>query len=101
MKKYNKLVRDKIPEIIKNKGQKIIFHIANKEEYKVKLYEKLKEEIKEFLKEQNPEELADVLEVIRAICSDLGISFEKLDKIRQEKVEKRGGFDNCIILDES
>jgi len=99
--KYNKLVRDKIPEIIKNKGQEVIFHIANKEEYKVKLYEKLKEKIEEFLKEPNSEELADVLEVMRAICTDLGISFEELDKIRREKVKKRGGFDNKIILDES
>ena len=96
--KYNKLVRDKIPQIIKDKGQEVIFHVANKEEYK---NEKLKEEVEEFLKEPNSEELADVLEVIHAICSDLGISFGKLEKIRQEKVEKRGGFNNCIILDES
>ena len=99
--KYNKLVRDKIPQIIKDKGQEVIFHVANKEEYKIKLYEKLKEEVEEFLKEPNSEELADVLEVIHAICSNLGISFGKLEKIRQEKVEKRGGFNNCIILDES
>jgi len=99
--KYNKLVRDKIPQIIKDKGQEVIFHVANKEEYKIKLYEKLKEEVEEFLKEPNSEELADVLEVIHAICSHLGISFGKLEKIRQEKVEKRGGFNNCIILDES
>ena len=99
--KYNKLVRDKIPEIIKGKGETPITHIADDEEYKIKLKEKLIEEIEEFLKESNAEELADILEVIYAIRDNMGVSTEELEKIRVEKAEKRGGFNKKIILDET
>lgn len=98
--KYNKLVRDKIPEIIKADGQNPITHVANKKEYKQKLLEKLQEEVEEFLKDQNPEELADILEVIDAICEFENISFGELQKIKQQKVVDRGGFKKRIILEE-
>ncbi len=99
--KYNKLVRDKIPEIIKEKRGEAIIHIANDEEYWEKLKEKLKEEIDEFLAEDNKEELADILEVIYAICDFKEINKEELESIRKEKAEKRGGFKDKIILDET
>ena len=98
---YNKLIRDKIPEIIKEKGQTAITHIASDEEYWAKLKEKLSEEIQEFLKDENPEEIADVLEVIYAILNFKNISREEIEKIRQEKAEKRGGFKDKIILEET
>lgn len=97
---YNKLVRDKIPEIIKQKGKTPMTHIANNEEYKEKLYEKLKEEIEEFLKEDNQHELADILEVINAICNLKNISQKELELIRKEKVKERGSFKDKIILEE-
>lgn len=98
---YNKLVRDKIPEIIKGKGETPITHIADNEEYEIKLKEKLTEEVEEFLKESNAEELADILEVIYAIRDNMKVGKEELEKIREEKSGKRGDFKQRIILDET
>jgi len=99
--KYNKLVRDKIPEIIKSKGSAPITHIASNEEYWQKLKEKLVEEVKEFIESDNEEELADILEVLNAIFDYKKIDKVKLEVIRIEKANKRGGFKNKIILDET
>jgi len=99
--KYNKLVRDKIPEIIKNKGAVPITHIADDNEYWQKLKEKLQEEVDEFLKDGTEEELADILEVIYAICDFKKIDKEKLELLRIKKAEERGGFKDKIILDET
>jgi|AntAceMinimDraft_18_1070375.scaffolds.fasta_scaffold56440_2 predicted house-cleaning noncanonical NTP pyrophosphatase (MazG superfamily) len=98
--KYNKLVRDKIPEIIKKDNQIPLTHIANDEEYWEKLKEKLLEESEEFFKEPNEEELADILEVINAIQDFKNFDKDKIEKIRKQKVEKRGAFNKRIILDE-
>ena len=101
IKKYNKLVRDKIPQIIENNGATSTTHIASDEEYNKKLKEKLSEEVTEFLEDSNPEELADILEVILALSSSLGVNKEELEQIRKEKAEKRGAFKEKIILDET
>lgn len=99
--KYNKLVRDKIPEIVQTKGGVPVTHIATPEEYDQKVREKLNEEVAEFLESNNPEELADVLEVIYAIAGRLGHSKETLETLRKQKADERGGFQEGIILDES
>ena len=99
--KYNKLVRDKIPEIIRGKNQIAITHIANDEEYYLKLQEKLGEEVEEFLESNNNEELADVLEVIYAICDEKGRNKEKLEELRIFKNKETGSFKNRIILEET
>jgi len=98
--KYNKLVRDKIPEVIKENGSNPVIHIANEEEYWEKLKEKLSEEVDEFLKENNEEEISDILEVIDAICKFKKFDKKKIDEIKKQKAEKRGRIDNKIILDE-
>ena len=99
--KYNKLVRDKIPEIIKSKGAVPITHIASDEEYQQKLKAKLQEEVDEFLEDNNKEELADILEVIYALCDLYNFDKDKLEQLRIDKAEKRGGFKDKIILDET
>ncbi|MBD3252796.1 hypothetical protein GF386_03635 [Candidatus Pacearchaeota archaeon] len=99
--KYDKLIRDKIPEIIKNKGLIPVTHIASDEEYSEKLKAKLQEEVDEFLEDSIQEELADILEVIYALCDLYNIDKDRLENLRKEKAEKRGRFKNKIILDET
>lgn len=98
--KFNKLIRDKIPEIIKKNNEIPVTYIAGDEEYFIKLKEKLEEEIKEFLEEGRDEELADILEVIYAICDFKHINRKELEEMRKKKAEERGGFKNKIILEE-
>ena len=99
--KYDKLVRDRIPEVIRERGGTPIIHIAQHEEYRIKLQEKLQEEVKEFIQDGHDEELADIVEVVYAICEYRGIDREQLETLRKEKLKKRGGFSGRIILDEA
>ncbi|MDP3974682.1 MAG: nucleoside triphosphate pyrophosphohydrolase [Candidatus Jorgensenbacteria bacterium] len=99
--KYNKLVRDKIPEIIRKKGDTPVTHVADDAEYWTKLKEKLLEEIEEFKKDESPEEFADLLEVIDAIADYKKFDRAEIEKIREKKAEERGRFKDRIILDES
>ena len=94
---YNKLVRDKIPEIIKNSGKKAITTVLNEEEYLTELDRKLNEECAEYQQDKSIEELADMLEVIYAITVARGYSVEELERIRAEKAEKRGEFNDRIF----
>ena len=99
--KYNKLVRDKIPEYIKSKGGNAIFHVADEKEYWLKLKEKLLEEVNEFLNSESEEEMADILEVIDAIINYKKFNKEELEKVKNKKSEEKGKFQDKIILDES
>ena len=98
--KYNKLVRDRIPEIIEASGKNCVTEVLSDEEYLKMIDAKLDEELAEYHKDQNIEELADLLEVIRAAAVARGYSVEELEKVRAEKAEKRGGFEKKILLKE-
>ena len=99
--KYNKLVRDKIPEYIRSKGEIATTHIAGDKEYWQKLQEKLLEEIEEFKKSETMEEFADILEVMDAVANYKKFSQTEVNNIKDKKLRERGGFKNRIILDES
>ncbi len=98
--KYNKLVRDRIPEIIDESGKTCKTKILNDEEYLRMIDAKLDEELAEYHKDQNIEELADLMEVIYAAAAARGYTVEQLEQVRTEKAEKRGGFQKKILLAE-
>jgi len=96
---YNKLVRDRIPEIILKKGRYPVTHIASNREYAVKLKEKLLEEVKEYLQSNSKAELIDILEIIYALCDVHKITKEKIEQMRRKKNLERGRFLERIILE--
>jgi predicted house-cleaning noncanonical NTP pyrophosphatase (MazG superfamily) len=98
--RHGKLVRDRIPQIIRENGAEPVTYTADRAEYRSRLRDKLGEEVAEFLdadEEAAPEELADVLEVVRALAADLGVGAEQLEKIRDAKAGERGGFADRIV----
>ncbi len=95
---YNKLVRDKIPEIIERDGKRCEIEILSKKDYIEALDKKMGEELAEYLSEPCLEELADLIEVIYAATVARGFTLEELEKVRQSKAEKRGGFEKRICL---
>ena len=101
MKTYNKLVRDRIPEIIEASGAACRTEILSDEKYLEMIDAKLDEELEEYHKDQNIEELADLLEVIRAAAVARGYTPEELEAVRARKAEKRGGFEKKILLIEA
>jgi predicted house-cleaning noncanonical NTP pyrophosphatase (MazG superfamily) len=98
MKIYNKLIRDKIPEIIESKGGKADIRTLSDEEYLVYLEAKLDEEVGEYHRDKNVEELADILEVVYTLADSIGCSKEELIKIYQKKHDDRGGFEKKLFL---
>ena len=96
---YNKLVRDKIPEIIENAGKTSHTRILDNNEYITELDRKLDEECAEFHKDKNVEELADIMEVVYALARAVGSSPDELESVRKDKADKRGGFEKKIFLE--
>lgn len=99
MKIHNKLVRDKIPEIIEAAGKTPVTHILSNDEYIVALETKLNEEVAEYQTDKNLEEMADVLEVLQAICIARGYNLDELETMRAKKAEERGGFKDKVFLE--
>ena len=98
MKTYNKLVRDKIPEIIKNSNKVCETKIVTKEEISELLKLKLDEEVAEFKEVENLEELADIMEVLFSLAKNIGCDEKALIELRNKKREERGGFEKGIVL---
>lgn len=99
-KVYNKLVRDRIPQIIMDSGKQCTTQVLPKDIYIQKLDEKLDEELAEYQQSKSLEELADLLEVMEAVVRARGYTWEDLTQIRIEKRANRGGFDKGILLKE-
>lgn len=99
MKVYNKLVRDKIPEIIESDGKTCKTCILSNDEYIDALEAKLNEEVAEYQADKNLEEMADVLEVLQAICIARGYILEELEAMRAKKAEEKGGFAGKLFLE--
>lgn len=87
-----KLVRDKISQIIIEDGRTPIVRTLSDDEYLSELDRKLNEEVAEYQADKSLEEMADVLEVLLAICEARGHSVDELMEVRDKKREKKGGF---------
>ena len=96
MTQYNKLVRDKIPEMLDETGVRYERRTASDEEYRAELIKKLGEETAEFMAAPSTEELADVMEVVRALRKLP--EFEQAKEVQRAKRDERGSFDHRIIL---
>ncbi|WP_254766273.1 nucleoside triphosphate pyrophosphohydrolase [Salinilacihabitans rarus] len=99
MTEYGKLVRDRIPEIVREDGERPVTSVAEGDEYADRLAAKLVEEAVEFDESRDVEELADVLAVVRAILDHEGRSIERVEELRREKRAERGGFGEGIVLE--
>lgn len=99
MKVYNKLVRDKIPDIILKDNELPVTRILDDEEFIKELNKKLQEEVNEYLEGENVEEMVDILEVIRAILEYKMVSYEEIEDKRKKKSQKRGAFKDKIYLE--
>ena len=98
---YNKLVRDKIPDIIKNNGEEPIIRVLSNDEFKIELEKKLKEELEEALLSSGTdriEELADMLEVMISLAKLENKKLTDIIDTCDKKREKRGGFQKRLYL---
>ena len=98
MKVYDKLIRDRIPEIIEASGSKCEVEVVSDKVALEYLYKKLSEEVEELLIDKNLDEIADVMEVLFAIGKKFGYSENEVLGRRSEKKDSRGGFEDNLIL---
>lgn len=99
--RHNKLVRDRIPELIEQAGKQAVTRVLDEGEYAQALLRKLQEEAAEYERSGGIEELADVLEVVYALAAAQGVSPQQLERLRQDKRAERGGFERRLWLVET
>ena len=97
-KKYNKLVRDKIPEILEARGKQVDVSVLDDKAYLKQLVEKLYEEVEEFDEDHSVEQIAAVIEVLAALAATLGISQKEIAEARIKKAAERGTFKKRLFL---
>ena len=95
-----KLIRDKIPEVIRSSGRNLKGHVADSNEYSCRIVEKLREELDEFEENPSVEEAADIYEVYLAMLKNWNLELLDVKQFAHEKAMKRGKFDLGIVLDE-
>ena len=93
-----KIVRDRIPEIISKSGKTPVFETVSVEDAIIGLEEKLSEELAEYLEDHSLEEMADLLEVMHGILFLKGIDWCEVEKVRIQKRNERGGFEDRLLL---
>lgn len=102
MPTYNKLIQNKIPQIIKSNGKTPTTRILPQDEYIKEICKKTQEELTEYIeaktKSDKLEELSDLLELINALAEYEGTTLEEINNIRKKKAEERGGFSNRVFL---
>ncbi len=98
--KYNKLVRDRIPELIEESGRKQVSRTLNEVEYEQALMDKIVEEIEEYRVSKNEEEIADIYEVLDCLVKLKDYEPMHIDYLRLIKREARGSFHKRILLEE-
>jgi len=102
IKRYNKLIRDRISEIIKAAGEKPYWRVLGRKEYTKELKKKILEEAKELIKVKNKEEIIneiiDIQELIDILVSELGLTKSEIQKQQKIKNKKRGGFKKKLFL---
>lgn len=91
-------MRDRIPEIIRSKGAQLTVRIASKNELDLLMRTKIVEEAEELLSSGETEEIVDLLEVIDALVQLRGLGRDRLDQLRAEKNQTRGGFERGYVL---
>ncbi|MFB6071480.1 MAG: hypothetical protein ABEJ88_00770 [Halobacterium sp.] len=96
---YDRLVRDRVPDVIRGNGETPVTHAVAGDEYRDRLAAKLVEEAREYEADRDPGELGDVLDVVDAICEARSVDRERLDDQRAEKTAERGGFADGVVLE--
>ena len=96
---YQKLVRDNIPDIIRESGEIPVVRTLDDEEYALCLQKKLREEVEEFLAESSLDELSDILEVLDALANLQGWTDGEIQKTRRDKAEARGAFRERVYME--
>ena len=98
MIQYNKAIRDKIPEIIRESGSKCNIKTLSEKEFLEKMEKKLDEEVAEYHQSKSVEEIADIIEVLERVAALRGTSVKELMRIKEEKAQKRGKFEKNLFL---